>query len=141
MIYFRKHKFDQIGLNKEEARHVYFNPNDEAVCSLLVLTSYLLDFPSIFVDGNKLFPGKDQKKRFNTCLHRVAHSNTHLYQTLSVDPKELGSHLICKSAATYCCTSVHPGPPIVSVCLRAGWTAGRVKERYLKTYWNSINQL
>ena len=98
MIYFRKHKFDQIGLNKEEARHVYFNPNDEAVCSLLVLTSYLLDFPSIFVDGNKLFPGKDQKKRFNTCLHIVTISNEHLCETSHVDPKELESYSICKGA-------------------------------------------
>ena len=31
-IYFPKHKFDQIRLNKDEARNVYSNPNDPAVC-------------------------------------------------------------------------------------------------------------
>ena len=68
------------------------------------------------------------------------HSNTHIYQTLFVDPDEIGSHSIRKGAATYCCAGVHPGPPIVSVCLRAGWTIGRVKERYLK-YENAGDEL
>ena len=91
------------------------------------MLSYILVFPSIFVDGNKLFSGKDQKKRFNTFLQRVTKSNSHLYQALHVDPKELGSHSICKGAATYCCAAVHPGPPIISVCLRADWCHRQVK--------------
>ena len=80
----------------------------------------------------KLFSGSDQKKRFNSCLHRVMHYNTHIYKTSFVDPKEIGSHSIRKGAAMYCCADIHPGLPIVSVCLRAGWTIGRVKERSLK---------
>ena len=48
------------------------------------------------------------------------------------NPKETGSHSIRKGAATYCCVGVHPGPPIVYVCLQAGWRIGRVKEQYLK---------
>ena len=139
-IYFRKKKSDQIGLNKDEARHVYSNPNDPAVCPLHALVSYLLVFPSNFGDGNKFFPGKDQKKRFNTYLHRVTKSNENLYETINVDPKELGSHSICKCAATNCCAGVYPGPPFVSVCLRAGWTIGRVKEQYLK-YENAGDEL
>ena len=132
-ICFPKHKPDQIGLYKDEARHVYSIPNDRAVCPPRVLASYLLGFPSIiFVDGKKWFPENDQKRRFITCLHRVTHSNEYLYQTLNLGPKELGSHSICKDATTYCCAGVYPGPPIVSVCLRAGWTVGRGKEWYLK---------
>ena len=86
----------------------------------------------LFFYGKKLFPGKDQKKRFNTCLHRVTKSNSHLYETIDVKTEELGSHSICKGATTYCCAGVYPGLPIVSVCFRAGWTDGRVKEQYLK---------
>ena len=59
------------------------------------------------------------------------YSYTHIYQTLFVDPDENGSHSIRKGSSTYCCAGVHPGKPIVSVFLRAGWTIGRVKERYL----------
>ena len=131
-IYFLKHKSDQIGWNKDEARHIYSNPNDPSVCPLRALAFYLLVFPFIFVDGNKLFPRKYQKKRFNTCLQRVTKSNSHQYETLHVVPKELWSRSICKGAATYCYAGVHHGPPIISVCLRAGWTVGKVKERYLK---------
>ena len=58
-------------------------------------------------------------------------SSSHLYETYHAEPKELGSHWICKGGATFCCAGVHLGPPIVSVCLRAGWTVGRVKEQYL----------
>ena len=123
-IYFPKHKSDQIGLNKDEARHVYSNPNNPSVCPLRTLTFYLIAFPSVFVDGNKLFPGKDQKKH---CLYRETNSNSHLCETINVAPKELGSHSICKGAATYCCAAVHPGPPIISVCLRADWCHRQVK--------------
>ena len=66
----------------------------------------------------KVLQGKDQKKRFNTCLHRVTKSNEHLCETSHVDPKELESHSIRKGAKTYCCAGVHSGPSIVSVCLR-----------------------
>ena len=48
------------------------------------------------------------------------HYNTHIYETLFVDPEELGSHSIHKDTTTYWCAGVHPGPPIVSVCPRAG---------------------
>ena len=78
---FPKHKSDQIVLNKDEAKYVYSNPNDSSVCPLRALASYLLIFPSILVDGKKLFPGKDQKNHFNTCLHTVTKLNSHLYET------------------------------------------------------------
>ena len=59
---------------------------------------------------------------------------------MNVDPKELGSHSICKGPVTYCCAKVYPGPPVVSVCLRARWTVGRIKEQYLK-YENAGDEL
>ena len=93
-IYFPKHKSDQIGLNKDEARHVYSNLNDPSVCPLRALVSYLLVYPSIFVDDKKSFHGKDRKKRFNTCLHRITKSNSHLYETINVKIEEQGSHSI-----------------------------------------------
>ena len=71
-------------------------------------------------------------KRKDFCLHRVIHYNNHIKETLFVDPKEIGSHSIRKDAATYYCAGVYHGPPIVSVCLRAGWTMGRVEDRHPK---------
>ena len=68
------------------------------------------------------------------------HYNTHIYMNLFFHPEEIGSHLIRRGTATYCRAGAHPDPPIVSVCLRAGWTIGRVKERYLK-YENAGHEL
>ena len=139
-IYCPKYKSVQIGLNKEEARQIYSNPKDPTVCPLRTLASYLLVYSQIFIDTKKLFPGSDQKKRFNSCLHSIMYYNTHIHETLFVDPKEIGSHSIRKGATRYYCAGVHSGPPIVSVRLRARWTIQRVKERYLK-YENAGNEL
>ena len=139
-VYFARHKSDQIGLNKDEARHVYSNPCCPVVCPIRALASYCLAFPLVVVDGGKLFPGTEQKSRFGKCLHRILNNNRDLYHAKHVDPEELGTHSIRKGAAAYCCAGVHPGPPIVSICLRAGWTIGRVKERYLK-YENAGDEL
>ena len=54
-IYFPKHKLDQIGLNKEEARHIYSNAKDPAVCPLWGLASYLLVHPQLCIDAKKIF--------------------------------------------------------------------------------------
>ena len=37
MIYFSKHNSDQIGWNKDEARHVYPNSNDPSICPICAL--------------------------------------------------------------------------------------------------------
>ena len=111
-IYFPKHKSDSIVLNKEEVRHIYSNPKDPAICSLRALASYFLVYPRIFIDAKKLSRSSDQKKIFNSCLHRFLHNNTHIYKTLFVDPKEIESHSISKGAVTYYYDGVHPGPPI-----------------------------
>ena len=131
-IFFAKHKSDQVGMNKDEPRHVYSNPCMPVICPIRALAAYCLAFPQVIIDGDMLFPGSDQKSRFGKSLHRIFGSNRDLYLSKHVDPNELGTHSIRKGAATYCCAGVHPGPPVVSVCLRAGWTIGRVKERYLK---------
>ena len=131
-IFFARHKSDQVGMNKDEPRHVYSNPCMPVICPICALAAYCLAFPQVIIDGGKLFPGSDQKSRFGKSLHKTFVSNRDLYLSKHVDPEELGTHSIRKGAATYCCAGVHPGPPVVSVCLRAGWTIGRVKERYLK---------
>ena len=52
-IYFPKHKSDQIGLDKEEARHIYSNPEDPVVCPLQALASYF--YLQIFINAKKSF--------------------------------------------------------------------------------------
>ena len=131
-IYIAKHKSDPLGENKDEPRHVYTNPVRPTVCPIRAMSSYLFLFPNIASDGQKLFPGSKQRGRFNRLFHDLLVKNKDVFLSHGVDPSLLGTHSIRKGAATYCCAGVVPGPPVVSVCLRAGWTLGRVKERYLK---------
>ena len=120
------------GQNKEESRHIYTNPINPTICPIHALASYLFLFPEIATESNKIFPGSKQRGRFNRLLHDflVRHKDTYLQH--GEDSTLLGTHSIRKGAARYCCTGTSHGPPVVSVCLRAGWSLGRVKERYLK---------
>ena len=152
-IYFPKHKSDQIGLNNDEVRHVYSNPTDPSIYPLRALASYLFVLPSIFGDGKKLFPGKDQKNCFNTCLYKVTKSNSQLYKTINVKTEELGSHSICKGTITNCCAGVHPGPKNCLNLLESWldcWQSQRIISKIWKcwrwtcwthTNWNTNNQL
>ena len=132
-VYFPKHKSDQHGLTSSEPRHVYSNPLDPNICPIRALGAYLIAFPDILNHKHgRLYPGESQKKRFGKQLGVVLKRHYHEFQEIGCDANDIGTHSIRKGAATYCTCACHPGPPIVSVCLRAGWTLGRVKERYLK---------
>ena len=132
-IFFPKHKSDQGGLTSNEPRHVYSNSIEPSICPVRALAAYLIAYPGVLsAHHGRLFPGENQKKRFGKQLSAILKRYYHEYQDIGVTPEDIGTHSIRKGAATYCTCAVHPGPPIVSVCLRAGWTIGRVKERYLK---------
>ena len=139
-VYYPKHKGDQIGLTKDEPRHVYSNPIKPEVCPIRAMASYFLTFPQILQDGKDLFPGESQHTRFHDILLKLIHNNEDEYFQIGVSAQDIGTHSVRKGAATYCCAGVHPGPPVISVCLRAGWSVGRVKERYLK-YENAGDEL
>jgi hypothetical protein len=55
------------------------------------------------------------------------------------DVENIGCHSVRKGAATYCASGSTVAPPIVSICLRAGWAISGSKERYLK-YENAGDQ-
>jgi len=46
-------------------------------------------------------------------------------------PLHLGSHSARKGACSHASAGTTVSPPIVSICLRAIWSMGQVKERYL----------
>ena len=48
---------------------------------------------------------------------------------MGVEISELGSHSIRKGSALRCSTGCTVSPPMASICLRAGWSMGPVKER------------
>ena len=44
---------------------------------------------------------------------------------------EIGTHSIRKGAVSYM-SSLPGGPPVASICIRAGWTMGKVKDIYMR---------
>ena len=53
------------------------------------------------------------------------------FKLLGVDENTLGSHLCCKGAITLVSTGCTTSLPMASICLRAGWSMGNVKDRYI----------
>ena len=51
---------------------------------------------------------------------------------MGIDPDDIGVHSIRKGAATYCTSGTTFGVSFAAVCIRAGWSMGGVKDRYIK---------
>ena len=69
--------------------------------------------------------------RFIKIFHRVIKENIDEFRLLGVDEHTLGSHSCRKGAITIVSTGCTVSPPMASICLRAGWSMGNVKDRYI----------
>ena len=148
---FVKSKGDQTGRNSDQEWHVFANPHNPEICPVLALACYLFSNPGIFSaadmedmvveggeggpdsqKGGRLFPGGNQYDRFMDCLHRIVAKHPEECSALGISPGDLGSHSARKGAASHACSGTTVSPPMVSICLRAMWSMGHVKERYLQ---------
>lgn len=82
--------------------------------------------------SGRLFPGGNQYDRFMDCLHRIIDKHRDAFYSLGITAGDLGSHSARKGACSYASAGSTVSPPIVSICLRAMWSMGQVKERYLQ---------
>jgi len=140
---FAKSKTDQTGRNTNQVWHVYATPDKPATCPILALATYVFSDPGLTnicgesfnmdddVGSSRLFPGGDQYGRFMACLHRVIENNLEEFLLLGIKPGDLGSHSARKGASSFASAGSTVSPPMVSICLRAMWSMGPVKERYL----------
>jgi len=131
VIFFAHSKGDQEGVNRLQPWHIYANPAQPFICPVLALAKYLFANPSILSSEDKLFPGGSQYSRFMKCFRRVIIHLKDEIKKLGCDIKNLGSHSARKGAATLAACGCTVSPPMASICLRAGWSMGPVKERYL----------
>ena len=150
---FVKSKGDQTGRNSDQEWHVYANPHNPEICPVLALACYIFSNPGIFQEGEeevvkgggsgsgsgsqrrqkgRLFPGGNQYDRFMDCLHRIVVKYPEAFFALGISPGDLGSHSARKGASSHACSGTTVSPPMVSICLRAMWSMGHVKERYLQ---------
>jgi hypothetical protein len=126
-----KHKGDQCG-DMVFDRHIYANPMQPAICSILALAVYIFCKPFRNpADRALLFDGTRCEKQFSDLLSAVINNLPEGDKILlGARPEDIGTHSNRKGASTYA-LSVIGGPSPVTVFIRAGWSIGDVKDRYI----------
>ena len=133
VFHFAKTKAAQEGECVFKPWHVYANPVESEICPILVFSKYVLTHPGILESNgqNSLFPGADQYRRFMNIFSKLLRDNADVFKDLGYVPSDLGSHSARKGSATLVATGSTVSPPFSAICLRAGWSMGSVKERYI----------
>ena len=130
LFFFGKSKRNQTGEDSERPFHVYSNPENPEICPVLALATYLLAYPDV-LKGGRLFPGKSQYSRFMKIFHATIDEHVDEFKKLGIKPHDLGSHSSRKGAITLVTTGCTVSPPMAATCIRAGWSMGTVKDRYI----------
>ena len=125
IIKFAHAKTGAAGEQKAYSRHIYANPHDPDICAIAALAKYLSCFPPK-ADG-MLFDKKSYK-RFQKYLKDIVSKNIDDIERMGYNIDDIGVHSIRKGAATFCCSGTTEAPHIASICNRAGWTMGKVKD-------------
>jgi hypothetical protein len=131
-IAFSQTKTDQLGIESKYPRHLYANPLNPLVCPVLSLALYLSSCFNItqHSDGY-LFPGPKQAARFAIIMNKAINDNWERVSQMGYIHGDLGTHSIRKGAVSYI-ASLPQGPPDAAVCIRAGWTKGKIKDVYMR---------
>jgi hypothetical protein len=130
-IHFKQQKGDQLGLTARYPRHLYANPGNPMVSPIFALGLYFLSFGVPLLPTSKLFPGRNQYKRFGRLLKDTLEDHLEEVRAFGFEVSDIGTHSIRKGATTYL-SSQPGGPAPASICIRAGWTLGGVKDVYIK---------
>jgi len=132
VFFFGKTKSNQEGDGNHHPWHVYSNPFEPALCPVLTLGKYFLTYPHIVLDERApVFPGTSQYQRFSDRLVKLLRRERSSLSSLGVDPNSFGSHSIRKGAILLVSAGCTVSPPMAAICLRASWSMGNVKDRYI----------
>ena len=107
------------------------HPGNAVLCHVLALARYVISNPDVLKNRGLLFPGNHQYTQFMNIFHKVIKENKSLFEALGIREGELGSHLCRKGAITLVSAGCTVSPPMAAICLRAGWSMGPVKDRYI----------
>ena len=131
LFFFSKSKGNQTGEASEHPWHVYSNPQNPCLCPVLALARYLLSNPDVVKNKGLLFPGEYQYNRFMGIFHKVIERNKEVFEVLGIKEGDLGSHSCRKGAITLVSAGCTVSPPMAAICLRACWSMGPMKDRYI----------
>jgi len=129
---FAKSKSNQRGENHVGPWHVYYaNPHQPWCCPVLSLARYLFSYPDVLKGDMPLFDGTSQYTRYHYLFSNLLHSLESELFDLGFLPGDLGTHSCRKGVATLIASGSTVCPPIMSLCIRAGWTMGGMKDKYI----------
>ena len=129
---FAKSKGHQNGEEHVGPWHLYANPETPHLCVVLSLARYLFTYPQLLKEDASLFQGTSQYNRYAKLFLQMIADNKSELELLGVEEGDLRTHSCRKGVATMVAAGCTVSPPIVSICVRAGWVMGGVKDRYLK---------
>ena len=115
-------------------KHMFANPRNPYICPIFALGMYTLCLERN-QDPVEVFPGGNQLSKFSKSLRKKKTDEDilGLLKARGYDVSDIGVHSIRKGAASYAANGiVGMCPSISAICLRAGWTQGAVKDKYLK---------
>ena len=135
---FAKFKRHQNGEEHVGPWHLYTNPEHPHLCVVLSLARYLFAYPQLLKDDSSLFQGTSQYNRYAKLFLQMISDNKSELQQLGVEEGDLGTHSCRKGVSTMVAAGCAVSPPIVSICVRAGWVMGGGE---LKIDILSVNQL
>ena len=129
-----QHKGDQTGESLSMDKHVYANPLEPKICTILSLAVFFFCRKRFKRNGQikcKLFTD-DRKDRFGDLLEVILNDKSLVpdNQDLGASKEDLGSHSNRKGAASYLC-GLSVNLSAVNIFLRAGWSVGAVQDRYI----------
>mmetsp|Transcript_5168 Transcript_5168/g.8737 ORF Transcript_5168/g.8737 Transcript_5168/m.8737 type:complete len:863 (-) Transcript_5168:24-2612(-) len=127
---FEKEKGKQHG-DMHGPWHCFANPSKPHICLVLAFARYIFAFPEVLQAGMPLFPGTNQYTRYSARMHNLFEELKDDLYDIGINWEELGTHSVRKGVGSMVANASTVGPPIVALCLRAGWTLGGVKEMYL----------
>ena len=112
--------------------HVYANPLEPEMCPVLALAKYLFTFPNVLCGRSPLFEGESQYNRYRNLFAKMISDNLKELAILGVKEGDLGTHSLRKGVATMVAAGCTVSPPMTSLCIRAGWVLGGVRDKYFK---------
>lgn len=128
---FAKSKGHRKGEKHVGPWHLYSNPYKPWLCPILALSRYLFCYPEVLRGDVPLFEGRQQYSRYCSIFNRMVKSCASELKLLGFEPGDLGTHSSRKGVATMIADGCTISPPIASLCIRAGWVMGGVKDKYI----------
>lgn len=130
-VRFARSKGDPTGKTEGDLKHVYANPFNPVCCPILSLAVYTFCHHRGSNDSdNKFFGGTRPETRFLKILETVVVELATTHRDLGAAAKDIGCHSTRKGAISFLCGLCHCITAIM-VYLRAGWSVGKVQDRYI----------